>query len=103
MSVMQSEVYNQFSATFSPPVIKKWEDMIATWEANPSAPNPYAEPENGKSVLSHSLLSYVTELYCSHDAPGCQACTSVGKSCPSCPWQASAAQDKFIGILTFRV
>ena len=48
LSAKQTEVFNQFSATFSPATIKRWELMITTWEANPKAPNPYEEPESGK-------------------------------------------------------
>jgi hypothetical protein len=48
LSAKQTEVFNQFSATFSPATIKKWELMITAWEANPKAPNPYEEPESGK-------------------------------------------------------
>ena len=47
MSAKQTEVFNQFSATFSPTVIKKWESKVLAWEENPKAPNPYAEPESG--------------------------------------------------------
>ena len=48
LSAKQTEVFNQFSAIFSPVTIKKWESMITAWEANPKAPNPYEESESGK-------------------------------------------------------
>jgi hypothetical protein len=47
MSAKQTENFNQLSATFSPGIIKKWEAVVTKWEANPRAPNPYAEPESG--------------------------------------------------------
>jgi hypothetical protein len=59
MSTKQTEVFNDLSATFSPGIIKKWEMMVAKWEANPRAPNPYEEPESGK------LFSLFEDLVCS--------------------------------------
>lgn len=47
MSAKQTEVFDQLSTTFSPAVIKKWELKVIAWEANPKAPNPYAERESG--------------------------------------------------------
>ncbi|KDR65055.1 hypothetical protein GALMADRAFT_217693 [Galerina marginata CBS 339.88] len=44
MSAKQTGVFNQLSTTFPPATIKKWESVITTWEANPKARNPYAEP-----------------------------------------------------------
>ena len=53
MSVKQTEVFNQISATFSIVTTEKWESMITTWEANPKARNPYAETGCSKFVLSY--------------------------------------------------
>ena len=49
MSVKQKDVFNQLSATFPSTTVKRWELKITTWEANPKAQTPYAEPEGGKS------------------------------------------------------
>jgi hypothetical protein len=50
MSVKQTEVFQQLSATFAPETVEKWETMVATWYSNPKAPNPYQEPKSGKLV-----------------------------------------------------
>lgn len=49
MSAVQTEVFDQLSATYSPGVIKKW-------EANLHAPNPYAELENSISLLFYFIV-----------------------------------------------
>ena len=56
MSAKQTEVFNQFSATFTPATIKKWESKITAWEGNPKAPNPYEEPESGKKFFGTICL-----------------------------------------------
>ena len=48
MSIHQAEVFDRFSATFSPAAIKKWEAMVTAWNANANAPNPYQEPQSGQ-------------------------------------------------------
>ena len=50
MSVQQSDIFDQFSATFSPAVVTKWEAMVTAWNANPKAPNPYHERQSGEIV-----------------------------------------------------
>lgn len=45
------EIFEQFSATFSAPLIKKWTTMVDNWEADNTKPNPYEEPEDSKSSL----------------------------------------------------
>ena len=51
MSVKQTDIFNQLSASFVPATVLKWEQMISTWNANAKAPNPYAEPKGGKLPL----------------------------------------------------
>ena len=48
MSAIQIDVFNQLSATFSADIVKKWEMMVVTWNANPKAPNPYKEPKSSE-------------------------------------------------------
>jgi len=48
MSVKQTEIFDQLSATFSPETVEKWERIVANWNANPKAPNPYEEPKSRK-------------------------------------------------------
>jgi hypothetical protein len=47
MSERQTDLFTQFSATFSAETVNKWEKMVTAWDANSKAPNPYQEPENG--------------------------------------------------------
>lgn len=48
MSAKQMDIFNKLSATFSPDTVKKWEEMVAAWNINCKAPNPYEEPKSGK-------------------------------------------------------
>lgn len=48
MTTKQTDVFNKFSATFSPETVKRWEATVVAWNANPKAPNPYKEPKSGK-------------------------------------------------------
>jgi hypothetical protein len=54
MSAIQTDVFNQLSATFSANTIKKWEKMVVTWNANPKAPNPYKEPKSGETLCLYT-------------------------------------------------
>ena len=56
MSAKQKDVFNQLSATFPSTTVKRWELKITTWEANPKAQNPYAEPEGGKSFCCYFFM-----------------------------------------------
>jgi len=49
MSTNQKKIFDQLSATFSPEIVAGWEAMVVAWNENPKAPNPYKEPESGKS------------------------------------------------------
>jgi hypothetical protein len=51
MSAVQTDIFNQFSATFTPETVTKWEAMVAAWNKNPRAPNPYKEPPSGKYLF----------------------------------------------------
>jgi hypothetical protein len=42
MSDIQSDIFNQLSATFTPETIRRWEAMVVAWNMDPkNAPNPY--------------------------------------------------------------
>jgi hypothetical protein len=58
MSAKQKQIFDQLSATFSPEIVNKWEAMVAKWNANPKAPNPYQEPGSRKSYLSEIVSSF---------------------------------------------
>jgi len=60
MSTKQTKIFYKLSATFSPEIIDKWEAMVANWNADPKAPNPYREPESRKSPLSEISSFFVT-------------------------------------------
>lgn len=47
MKVKQMEIFEQLLATFPPEIIEKWETMVARWNSDPTAPNPYQEPGCG--------------------------------------------------------
>lgn len=54
MSRRQRERHEELDATFPRDVVRKWENMVAAWNANPSAPDPYVEPVTSKfSSLEH--------------------------------------------------
>jgi hypothetical protein len=104
LSAKQTEVFNQFSATFALATIKKWEAMITAWEANPKAPNPYEEPESGKESLGtiHLWLSLIIVII-SDNPPGCSSYRRERRSGSGWPWKTSTAQDELIGILNCRL
>jgi len=48
MSGIQTDIFNQLSATFTPETIRRWEEMVVAWNKDPKkAPNPYREPRSG--------------------------------------------------------
>jgi hypothetical protein len=60
MSAKQRTTFDQLSATFSPDAVQKWEEMVATWNADPKKPNPYTELKSGESYASHAVHVYVS-------------------------------------------
>ena len=49
MSDIQTDIFKQFSATFTAETVMRWEGMVVAWNNNPNnAPNPYREPHNGE-------------------------------------------------------
>ena len=60
LSTQQAEVFNQFSATFTPSAVKKWEEMVIAWNANPKARNPYQDWPSG--LLPSSLPPHIRAL-----------------------------------------
>jgi hypothetical protein len=63
MSAQQADVFEQFSATFTPTVVKKWETMVTAWNANLKARNPYQEPKSGELLLCSRLIMSSILLY----------------------------------------
>jgi hypothetical protein len=55
MSERQQKNHNEFTATFPSDITQKWHRMVEDWNANQTAPNPYMEPDAGKSVSRLSL------------------------------------------------
>jgi len=51
MKTKHEHIFKQLSATFSSTIVEEWLDMVEIWEADPSKPNPYAEPRSGKYYL----------------------------------------------------
>lgn len=52
-------IFEQFSSTFPPQTVQKWENMISEWKIDKSKPNPYKEPPSCTHCYSpFSLLAY---------------------------------------------
>ncbi|EIN09881.1 hypothetical protein PUNSTDRAFT_36825, partial [Punctularia strigosozonata HHB-11173 SS5] len=43
-------IYEEYTARFSPALVRQWEDMIHNWELDHNKPNPYDEPEHAINV-----------------------------------------------------
>lgn len=54
MSHKHRAAFNSFSATFAEDCINEWKEMLATWQEDTSAPNPFEETLLGK-VSIHRL------------------------------------------------
>lgn len=54
MQLKQHQIFTEYNATFSPNVIKIWEDMVATWNLDHTKPDPYEEPSTS---MSHGIPS----------------------------------------------
>ena len=48
MHTKQSSVFVEFTSTFPPAVVQKWDNMVQAWVLDQSKPDPYAEPIVGK-------------------------------------------------------
>ena len=55
MNAKHTETFKKFSATFPPETLSKWLKMVERWETDPTAPNPYDEPERSKFSISNIL------------------------------------------------
>ena len=51
MSVKQREIYRDHTANFPAETINEWEAMVLAWEADPTRPDPYEEPQSSKLSL----------------------------------------------------
>lgn len=75
MSLKQTDIFRQLCATFPMVTIRKWEAMVIAWNANPKAPNPYAESKNGVYAfqsLGCAVLFVLTRyLFIRIDSPRC--------------------------------
>jgi hypothetical protein len=60
MSQKQQKKHKEFTATFSSDTTRKWQMMVMNWNTNKKAPNPYIEPDMGKSFL------YIIYYYIAH-------------------------------------
>ena len=48
MSKTQNNIFIQLSSTLPPETVKKWEEMVTAWNADPKRPNPYQEKKSGE-------------------------------------------------------
>lgn len=75
MRIEQTRVFRDYSATFDAQVVHTWEAMISAWNSDPeSHPDPYEEPESGKTFDSSRLQV----AFCSH---GCCLDRYIGRRC----------------------
>ena len=54
-------IFQEFSSTFPPQTVKKWEAMVSAWKSDKSKPNPYRETASGPSyhiLVLPSLFTY---------------------------------------------
>ena len=63
MSTQQANIFNQFSATFSPTTVKKWEAMVIAWNTDTTAPNPYQEPRSGEILCYRGFMAFFLMLF----------------------------------------
>jgi hypothetical protein len=42
------DLFMKFTATFKPETVLAWEGMVMAWERDPTQPNPFEEPVNGR-------------------------------------------------------
>jgi hypothetical protein len=98
MSEIQTDIFNQLSATFTPETIRRWEEMVVAWNKNPKiAPNPYQEPPSGKWLLSIVMFIY-SNFNPRNDFKGCPISLSKGRSSTGSSWPDLSAQNKPIVI-----
>ena len=50
------KAFEDFDKLFPPAIVKGWNDKVKAWDADPSQPNPYAEPLAGKCSIMTSTL-----------------------------------------------
>ena len=55
MAKVHEAAHIEFSATFPPNVIAKWEAMVHHWECDENAPNPFEEPATSKCQMLLSI------------------------------------------------
>jgi len=85
MSAKQSDIFSQLSATFSSETIHKWEALVANWNTDSKAPNPYHEPKNSMWCLP-DILDFRKQYFYRNNFAGCSPSVGKGRSCPSHPW-----------------
>ena len=50
MKEKHKDILTQFTATFSKDTVRKWQLVVDKWEADPTAANPYEEPDSRNNV-----------------------------------------------------
>jgi hypothetical protein len=86
MSAKQTKIFDQLSVTFSPEAVNKWEAMVAKWNTDPKAPNPYCKPESCKSHLSDIVFILLSIILYRNYSLRCSPSVSQGRGSPSSPW-----------------
>ena len=63
MNKKQTQLFEQFSATFQPNTIASWEKLINAWKKDCSQPNPYLEPKQCQSMVFILLCILIDHGY----------------------------------------
>ena len=58
MSTKQKKIFDELSVMFTPEIVNRWEVMVANWNANPKALNPYREPASCMFHFSKTVPSF---------------------------------------------
>ncbi|KAH9900745.1 hypothetical protein C8Q73DRAFT_786170 [Cubamyces lactineus] len=68
MREVQSRNFDEYTKTFKPEIITKWEQKIHEWEKDPSKPDPYEEATTHKHILSILIVEMLTPLSSIYEA-----------------------------------
>ena len=68
MREVQSRNFDEYTKTFKPEIITKWEQKIHEWEKDPSKPDPYEEATTRKHILSMLIVVMLTPLSSIYEA-----------------------------------
>lgn len=93
-SAKHRKAFEDFDKLFPSAIVKGWNDKVKAWDANPSKPNPYAEPLAGESIISMSCCIPMLMLSCRNVHGRGPAGAGSRRGCCYNKWRSSThAQD----------